>query len=343
MEKIIDALSNYRFKDSDEATIEFFFSEINIYYEENPRHKYSEISKKVYKFNDDRTDIIRFNLQKIRQIAVHKNEVGIINKIDKLVDHTDLAENQRKLMEDVSKETRVLIKGLQGVLKNTADDLTRTKIETKRAKEELEETKEQIITAQGELEETNAKLNKNYDSVKRDINELKEEKNNIYTQFVTILGIFSAIIFASFGGLEILKNILGNISEASTPKLIVFSSFSIAGIISLLFILFNGLSRLTGKSIRSCDCEKNNIDCEHTVFTKHPTIMIVGFILFYTTMIGAFGYIVEYEQVFNIYTLPNIFNEGSKLTFALFLVIVPIAFYWFFYWKRKQDRDKDAL
>src|SRR5699024_11434670 len=64
-------------------------------------------------------------------------------------------------------------------------------------------------------------LQDNFETTKTDIEELHKDKSNIYTQFVTILGIFSAIIFASFCWLELLKNILGNICEASTTKLIV--------------------------------------------------------------------------------------------------------------------------
>src|SRR5699024_7883297 len=269
MDRIIDELSNVRFRDSEELKPESFFSRFKKYYEENPRHKYSEISKVVYKFKDDRIDILRINLSEIKQVANNCGDNEVAIKIEKLIDHADLAEYQRKLIEDFSKGSKVFMNGLQRNLVKTRQELLDTIEETKRAKTELDNTEKRLAEAQEELSRKLEDLQDNFETTKTDIEELHKDKSNIYTQFVTILGIFSAIIFASFGGLELLKNILGNISEASTPKLIVFSSFSIAGIICLLFILFNGLSRLTGKSIRSCNCEKNNIDCEHTVFTKH--------------------------------------------------------------------------
>lgn len=339
MNRIIDELSNVRFSDSDELNPESFFYRLENHYKENPRHKYSEISKVVYRFNDDRIDILRINLSEIKQVAIDCKNIEIASKIEKLIDHADLAENQRKLIEDVSKESKVFMGGLQKALMTTRRELIDTKNETLAAKEELENTKEQIIYAQKELRETRKELQGNYKKTKEEIEELQKDKTNIYTQFVTILGIFSAIIFASFGGLEILKNVLGNINSAPTAKLIVFSSFSIAGIITLLFVLFNGLSSLTGKSIRSCSCEKKGIDCNHTIFTKHPTILVVGFILFYTAIIGAFGYIIDYEQVFNLYSISGIFKDGSKFTFVLFLLSAPAVFMGLFYRMRKRDKN----
>ncbi|MCF3941556.1 coiled-coil domain-containing protein [Oceanobacillus alkalisoli] len=342
MNQIIDELSNVRFSDSDELNPESFFYRFKEHYEEYPRHKYSEISKVVYRFNDDSIDVLRINLSTIKHIAYDRDDPETATKIEKLIDHADLAENQRKLMEDVSKETEVFMKGLQSMLEKTRKELIDTKKETLEAKEELENTKEQITYAQKNLKETREELQGNYKKTKSEIEELQKDKSNIYTQFVTILGIFSAIIFASFGGLEILRNVLGNIGSTPTAKLLVFSSFSIAGIMSLLFVLFNGLSKLTGKGIRSCSCEKKGIDCKHTIFSKHPTIMVVGFLLFYTSIIGAFGYIVDYEKVFNLYSIPGILKDGSRFTFVLFLLIAPLAFYVLFYRMRRRDKNMEA-
>ncbi|GAB3801062.1 coiled-coil domain-containing protein [Virgibacillus kimchii] len=337
MNQIIDELSYVRFSDSDsdELTPESFFDRFKNYYKENPRHKYSEISKAVYIFNDDRIDILRINLSEIKKVANEENNTEIATKIEKLIDHADLAENQRKLIEDVSKESEVFMKGLRTALENTRE-------ETLKAREELAKTKSQITEAQQKLIQTRNKLQENYDNTRADVEELQKDKSNIYTQFVTILGIFSAIIFATFGSLEILKNILGNISTTPTAKLIVFSSLSIAGIIFLLFVLFNGLSRLTGKTIRSCECENKGIDCKHSIFTKHPTIITFGFILFYTSIIGAFGYIIDYEQVLDIYSIPSIFNDGSNFTFVLFLFLSPIVFFSLYLYMRKRDREIDT-
>src|SRR5690625_2493857 len=128
MEQIVDELSVIRFKDSEDIKPESFFIRVKKYYEENPRHRYSDISKVVYKFKDDRIDILRINLEQIKEQANGNNEEAIIQKIDKLIDHADLAEYQRKLMEDVGKETKVLMEGYQQVLVETKEDRKSTRL-----------------------------------------------------------------------------------------------------------------------------------------------------------------------------------------------------------------------
>src|SRR5690625_5519012 len=114
-------------------------------------------------------------------------------------------------MEDVGKETKVLMEGYQQVL-------VETKEETKEAKKDLEETKKQIETAEDELVNTKTEILKSYGEISLDLGNLKKETSGIYTQFVTILGVFAAIIFGAFGGVEILGNVLGNIQDVSTDR-----------------------------------------------------------------------------------------------------------------------------
>lgn len=343
MEQIVDELSKIRFSDSDKIEPESFFIKIKLYYQKNQRHKYSEISKVVYEFKDDSIDILRINLSEIKKMAYEDGSLDVSKKIDKLIDHADLAEYQRKLIEDVGKEQKVLIEGFQRVLTHTRKKLAETKEETEEAKGELIETKTQLKIAKEELIETKSEINNNYDRVDSEISKLRKDSSGIYTQFVTILGVFAAIIFGAFGGVEILGNVLGNIQDVSTPKLIVFSSFSIAGIVFLLFILMSGIARLTDKNIRSCNCDYHNAECKHSAFTKHPTIIIISFILFYTAMVGAFGYITEYEHILDLYNITYIFEDGITFTFVLFLLLSPIIFIWLFHHKRTKDSNNNGL
>src|SRR5690625_4687838 len=119
MERIINELSKIRFSDSDTLKPESFLLRLKYYYEQNNRHKYSEISKIVYGFKDDSIDIIRINLVEIKRLAHEGEYLDIREKIEKLIDHANLAEYQRKLIEDVGKEQKILIKGYQSVIDNT--------------------------------------------------------------------------------------------------------------------------------------------------------------------------------------------------------------------------------
>lgn len=244
MDRIISELSKVRFSDSEELDPESFFDAIKKYYDKSPRHRYSDISKVVYKFNDDRIDILRINLSKLKEVAKEKNENEIANKIDKLIDHADLSEYQRKLIEDVSKETKVLMEGYHSVLIATKEELAD-------AQRELEETKEELTSAQKELEETKRELDttkkeldKRYVEAEEEIEDLHKDKANIYTQFVTILGIFTAIILGAIGSLELIGSVFTRINEVSTGKLLVFSSLTSLAVIIMLFLLMQWINKI---------------------------------------------------------------------------------------------------
>lgn len=84
------------------------------------------------------------------------------------------------------------------------------------------------------LDSVNVKINSNEQQIENKI------KSNVYSEFITILGIFTAITFAIFGGMNLLSNLFNNID--STPAslgrtLILAAVFGLImwGIIELLF------------------------------------------------------------------------------------------------------------
>src|SRR5699024_4872894 len=103
---------------------------------------------------------------------------------------------------------------------------------------------------------------------------------------VTILGIFTAIMVGIFGGMEIIGNVMNNINNVSTPKLLMFSSLLIGSIITIIYLLLLSVAGMTGKVLRNCGCD-NNVNCKHTIFKKHP-IYITGMVTsLYLFLIGA--------------------------------------------------------
>lgn len=88
------------------------------------------------------------------------------------------------------------------------------------------------------------------------VEKIKDTKGKIYTEFVTILGIFTTIIFAVFGGFQGLGLIGVSINETPVSKLIMFLSLMMMGIGFLIFLSYNAVSKLTNLELSSCGCEK---------------------------------------------------------------------------------------
>lgn len=273
-----------------------FLSKLNNYYSRKGRHNYSLITSIVFKEVDDESDeILELNLESIEELVEKESDIG--RKINKLIDHIRLAREQKKYI-DLQKD--IALKRLLDI-----------SIKLAKSNQQLDN------------------INRQYCDLDEKVRNLEEIRNKIYTEFVAILGIFATIIFAAFGGLEILKNILGNIREVGTGKLLVFSSLTVSAISILLFILLNGLARLMDKNVRSCGCHSNDSTCRHNIVQKHPAIVILNLVLFFVFVIGITEYFIPYRELFS-----NLYNgkvEWLKLL-CIFLVYTIIAIaLWLFY------------
>ena len=97
-------------------------------------------------------------------------------------------------------------------------------------------------TAKDSVEEVN-------ETIDRTVTDLNEMKTKIYSEFIGILGIFTAIAFLVMGSLELLNNLF---SDISNPTSRVIGYVLVAGGIYLLVLyllmvsLFVGMKKVTG-------------------------------------------------------------------------------------------------
>lgn len=345
LDEILDELSKKRFADSDDMDPESFFYMIKEYYIKNDRHKYSEISKVVYEFKDESIDILRINLKEIKKL-VNENDndnLKLHNKIDKLEDHANLAGYQRTLIENMGKETNFLIKNYQDQLSKTRTELEDARSELKKTKEQFETVNEDLKEAQAQFDKENVNLKETqastvtyFDSVSKKVQELEKGTSNIYTQFVTILGIFSSIIFAAFGGFQILQNTFGNIANVRVGKLITFSSLVMIGIVILLLILLNGISKISRTNVRSCGCKKDET-CTHNSVQKYPIFYVSLLCLFYFFTIGISTFVFDYQLLAKQLN-ENVHIWGQVIIVAAIIIVIPIAMIVTFNVLKKRER-----
>lgn len=82
----------------------------------------------------------------------------------------------------------------------------------------------------------------------KQLEDMEQTKERIYTDFVSILGIFTAITFATFGGLQLLGNVFGNIKDITFNNIggtLILGSIFVAGTYLLLIALFSGISKIS--------------------------------------------------------------------------------------------------
>lgn len=180
------------------------------YYINNKRHKYSEVS--AYLMETDDIEYLLANLKKIQtRLGEHQEDELVSIKVFKLIDHITLELNRIKYNSKSFTD-------MQMALMN--ESLNNATKEINKATDELR--KEQFQKVNLEIEE-----------FRHETEELKGKIDDSYSQFVSILGIFSAVVLVFFGGLTAFNSIFANMQNIGRYKL----AFTIALVGMIIFNL----------------------------------------------------------------------------------------------------------
>ena len=160
-----------------------------------------------------------------------------------------------------------------------------------------------VITKQGNLvnikerlDDLDLSVENNSIAAKNNIkNNIIEAENNIkkelYPEFIAILGIFTAITFAIFGGMNLLSNLFQNMrsTHASLGQALILVSvfgFTLWGLIEILFIWISKINLTKDDKIDKDDKKEKKIDKKEKIFNWSAlsfltVILIFGLALFF--------------------------------------------------------------
>ena len=169
----------------------------------------------------------------------------------------------------------------------------------------MEERQQQLISYNDKFKDYDEKFEE-YD------NTLKKSTMDI----VAVIGIFSTIIFAIFGGLSQLAALGGKLPETPIYKIFIYSGITATILLLVVFLSFYSLSRLTNLNLKSCDCTEN---CKHNKVQKYPVILLSLWTFFSFISVGFI--ILFLKTYINGHWLNN--NYILSTIFTL-LIIVPI-------------------
>lgn len=209
-----------------------------------------------------------YDLQKVREIAPE-----LYKKIDILCSIIYIIKNSN---DKIEKEIHNSSECLREVHQNISDVKNRLDNEITNQKKDIESK----ITNQ--KEDIESKITNQKENI------LSEIKSLIYPEIITILGIFTAMTFAIFGGMNLLSNLFQNIgsTQASLGQTLILAAvFGLImwGIIELLFYWISKIKKTENitKSIKNL--QRPNW---HRIFLVGLslgvlfTILIVGILLF---------------------------------------------------------------
>ncbi|MEG0285475.1 MAG: hypothetical protein RR494_06025 [Vagococcus sp.] len=152
------------------------------------------------------------------------------------------------------------------------------------------------------------------------VNEIKDIKSTIYTEFIAILGIFSALLFGMFVGFDTFKELIAGItSNVKISRVIILGSLMLLGLNFLVFLLFEGIAKLSNRSVKSC-C--NEAKCNCSLLEKHPIFLSSTIILSMIMLIASSVMILNADGMLYSNTYKGLFLIIIVLLLLILLVVM---------------------
>lgn len=171
------------------------------------------------------------------------------------------------------------------------------------------------------LQKTN-KIDKKVEESIKEIGNLGLSKSELYTDFIAILGIFSALLFGLFVGFDVFKELIASMSANSKiSRSLIMGSLMLLGLSTLIFLLFEGISKLTGRNMKSC-CK--DTFCKHNIYQRYPVFFISLVILTIIILVSGAAMILNLNGW--------LYSDSMRNSIILFILVVT-ALVIFFSWK----------
>lgn len=110
----------------------------------------------------------------------------------------------------------------------------------------LESLQTQLNSLQNELQKAQS-IKQDYEITEKKLVEVESKLDNSQREYITILGIFAAVVLAFTGGIAFSTSVLNNIAQASVYRTIFISLVIGLVLINILFCLFYYINSLVNK------------------------------------------------------------------------------------------------
>ncbi|CEN81421.1 Uncharacterised protein [[Clostridium] sordellii] len=198
---------------------------------------YSDIAKFVFNINMEDKEYVYRNINKLKSIAKENDNKKMINIMNKIKNHIDLEICRLEYLETKQKQE------LNNILTNLIGNTT-----------------ENVLSMKDELSSYSEKIDKH-----------NKEIDNWYTNIITILGLFAAIVVTFFGGLGAISSIFGNINVISKYRLLFIVLLVVFAMFNIVFMALYYIAKISDKSIyKEClnSCKKKSVKNEDSMIKK---------------------------------------------------------------------------
>lgn len=195
---------------------------------------------------------------------------SILDKnLKKISSNYSLSQVQKSYISRVAKEVEQGLKDVNSQLNQARLILQDVKKKSDASNNTLTEAKSQLSQAKyfiKYIQGQSANSNKLLKTVQEQSDDIEQTKSSIYTDFIAILGIFSAFVFVMFGGIEVARAVFDigdDLLNMNLSKMITISCLMLIGVITLMYSLLLWIARITNKEIGNCMSSKCKEGCSH--------------------------------------------------------------------------------
>ena len=325
----LDVIINSFFKEKfDNHQAEIYFKIVHLN-QNNFRVQHSILTEYVYSnYNDvkleDENNIDKEIFWQENVLALDKYLSNLVSDLDGL--GTDFTEKEKKVIKEYKKEIEELPNRIAESIKLALSQYKAFFKEFNDATEELTVATDglnKVEKSYKEILDKYKKVSKKYDEVSNKYDEVSNKLDSSSSDFISMLGIFSALIFAVFGGFEAFKSIFTNINKASISMIIINSSILMIGLIVLVFLLIQSICILSGKTFLACGCKNISI-CSHKFYERYPLFSFsIGFFL--SLLILGLLCKVDIKLPWNLKLVPLLSYLGLILLILIVAILIICA------------------
>lgn len=197
----------------------------------------------------------------------------LIKNLDKIKSNYLLAQTQKKYILKNSQDAKNDLKDIIPELKKLANETSK------------------LTTTNNELKKQSAVTEDVLKKVRQEVDDVRDTKSSIYTDFIAILGVFSAFVFVMFGGIDVARAIFDIGSDLQTldlSRMITIACLMLIGILTLMYSLLLWIAIITGKNFGNCHSPKciNGCNTKRHFFKRHSFYFFVMSMLIITTVIS---------------------------------------------------------
>lgn len=163
-----------------------------------------------------------------------------------------------------------------GIVNSVDEKLANIKAQSEGQKVEIDKVRSDTVRHMHLAIVQKQYIDSNLAQANEGLKHIKTIKDSIYTDFIAILGIFTAITFATFGGLQLIGNIFGKVTIFKLKNIggaLMLGAIFLLGMYLILIALLIGISKLNDKKYY---LSNNSV---YIITTSFLTIFTVGFIM----------------------------------------------------------------